>query len=93
MAKTCKTCAHWTKPNTETNYMVDSICTPLDPDTFRRMERGFEVRMCTMPTQTFCETPIERDSFGLTDGSEYMACLVTAEAFGCVRHTRLEVPA
>ena len=50
------------------------------------MDRGFEVRLCKMPTQTFCEAPVERNGFGLCDGSQYMAALATAEDFGCVRH-------
>ena len=82
--KTCKTCKHWQQPG-ESNYEKD-LCTPRDPDTYQPMDRGFYVRICKMPTQTFCESPVESNGFGLTDGSMYMAALATAEDFGCVRH-------
>ena len=64
------------------------MCRPLDQDTYEPMARGFEVRLCGHPSQTFCEAPVERDGFGLADGSEYMAVLATAEDFGCVRHEK-----
>lgn len=84
--KTCKTCKHWQAPQIHAHYREDAMCAPRDPDTYRPMDRGFTVRICMMPTQTFCEAPVERDGFGLADGSEYMAILATAEDFGCVRH-------
>lgn len=62
------------------------MCKPLDPDTHTPMVRGFEVRICQHPAQTMFEAPIEPNGFGVTDGSEYMAVLATAEEFGCVRH-------
>lgn len=62
------------------------MCNPTDEDTFQPKVIGYEVRMCRQPTQTFCETPVERNGFGLTDGSTYYAALATAEDFGCVRH-------
>ena len=83
---TCKTCVHWTKSAKKGSYAESSICVPLDPDTYKPMKRGFEVRLCKQPTQTFCEAPVERNGFALADGSEYMAMLATAEDFGCVRH-------
>lgn len=82
----CKTCKHWTKSKDEDSYMIQSMCSPIDQDTYEPMERGFETRICRQPTQTFCEAPVERDGFGLTDGSTYMAALATAEDFGCVKH-------
>lgn len=84
--ETCKTCNHWEKP-TEGNHRGRDLCTPRDPDTHKPMDRGFEVRLCGMPSQTFCESPIERNGFGLSDASEYFAVLATAEDFGCVRHS------
>jgi hypothetical protein len=66
------------------------MCEPLDPDTYEPMKRAFEVRLCKHPAQTFCEVPVERNGFGLFDGSEYMARLATAEEFGCVRHEPIE---
>jgi hypothetical protein len=82
---TCKTCKHWSKPK-ERDFKERDMCEPTDPDGFTPMDRGFEVRICSMPTQTFCESPVERNGFGLTDGSTYFAALATAEDFGCVRH-------
>ena len=82
---TCKTCTHWQKPGKD--YHAHSLCEPLDPENnFQPMQRGFECRVCKMPTQTFAEAPVERNGFGMVDGSEYYAVLVTAEDFGCVRH-------
>jgi len=83
---TCKTCKHWKEPEDKDNARADDLCTPRDPDTYEPMDRGFKVRICRMPTQTFCEAPVERNGFGLTDGSTYFAALATAEDFGCVRH-------
>lgn len=87
---TCKTCKHWTRPAEGEHPRVLDLCNASDPDIGKPMDRGFEVRRCAMPTQTFCEAPVERNGFGLTDGSEYMATLVTAEDFGCVRHETME---
>lgn len=83
--KTCKTCKHWKKPENE-DVRADQLCNAYDPDTYKPMERGFECRVCYMPTQTFAEAPIERNGFGMTDASEYYAVLVTADDFGCVGH-------
>ncbi len=91
---TCKTCKHWKTPEDSDSrgfgYQIyaDAMCRPLDQDTYEPMARGFEVRLCGHPSQTFCEAPVERDGFGLADGSEYMAVLATAEDFGCVRHEK-----
>lgn len=82
---TCKTCKHWAKPDGLFS-VGKALCTPIDPTTYMPMDRGFEVRICEMPTQTFCEAPVERNGFGLADGSTYLAVLATAEDFGCVRH-------
>jgi hypothetical protein len=84
--KTCKTCKHWTAPGERTSWNEECMCRPLDLDTGAPMQRGFEVRLCKQPSQTFCEAPVERNGFGLTDGSSYLAALATAEDFGCVRH-------
>ena len=88
--KTCKTCLHWKAPDEMENYRVDRMCHPVDPDTFEPMDRRFETRLCKMPTQTYFESPVERNGFGLTDGSTYYAALVTAEDFGCVRHEAVD---
>ena len=81
---TCKHCKFWVldKDACGTEQMM---CTPTDPDTCKPMVFDFEVRVCTHPSQTFCERPIERNGFGLADGSTYTAMLTTAEEFGCVR--------
>lgn len=88
---TCKTCAHWIDPDLSSNddYHVTSICKPWDADTNARMVTGIEVRMCRHPAQTFSERPVEKNGFGVVDGSEYYARLITAEDFGCVRHESL----
>lgn len=88
---TCKTCKHWRYPDAQDPggygwYGYDQLCRPIDPDTHEPMRRDFEVRLCRNPAQTFCESPVERNGFGLADGSEYRAVLATAEEFGCVRH-------
>lgn len=82
---TCKTCIHWTAAVFE-NYRENEICNPIDQNTYEPMNRGFKVRICRQPQQTFCESPVLRNGFGLTDGSNYMARLATAEDFGCVLH-------
>lgn len=82
---TCKTCKHWTVDNDHPGSH-DNIINPRDPDTLEPMATGFEVRECAHPAKTFYERPVERNGFGLCDGSEYFAALYTAEDFGCVRH-------
>jgi hypothetical protein len=82
----CKTCIHWQKPSGRDDLNAVYICKPVDPDTFEPMERGFEVRLCKHPSQTFAEAPIEDNGFGIADGSNYFACLATSENFGCVRY-------
>lgn len=77
----CKTCKHWRAPDTDERWRVAQLTRPIDPDTMEPMGVPFEVRECAHPAKTFFER-----GFGLLDGSEYMAALVTAEYFGCVRH-------
>lgn len=89
MIPACKTCAHWKAPPIDGPYEYDrhsQICNPTDPDTYEPMAMPFEVRLCRHPALTFCERPVERNGFGVADGSEYMAVFATAEDFGCVRH-------
>lgn len=82
----CATCKHWTAPgDNDLSYPSRSLCEPVDPDTYEPMNRGFAVRICKQPTQTFCEAPVESNGFALADGSDYFAVLATAEDFGCVR--------
>ena len=50
------------------------------------MALPFEVRVCKHPAQTFSERPVEANGFGVIDGSEYYARLITAEDFGCNRY-------
>ena len=86
--KTCSTCKHWLyKAVGEGRYApAQHVCTPIDPDTFKAMKLPFEVRRCLHPSKTFCERPVEANGFGVCDGSDYMAELVTGPEFGCVRH-------
>ena len=86
MCKTCKTCKHWADPGRKDTWNAELICKPKDPDTYESMIFPFEVRLCKHPAQTFAERPVESNGFGLVDGSEYYACLATAEDFGCVRY-------
>lgn len=81
---TCKTCKHWCLPTDSWN--ASSLCKPLDQDTYEPMQFKYEVRICKMPSQTFCERPMEANGFGLADASMYFAVLATGEEFGCVRH-------
>jgi hypothetical protein len=85
---TCKTCKHWTEPGDWGTKR--QMCTPLDPDTYKPMDRGFEVRICEHPEQTFCEAPVTANGFGVADGSTYLAMLATGQDFGCVRHETRE---
>ena len=83
--ETCKTCKHWLFSGVEYGPERD-LCAPVDPDTYEPMAMPFEVRACKHPALTFCERPVEANGFGVADGSEYMAILVTGPDFGCVRH-------
>ncbi len=80
--KLCKNCMHWL--DNEDDCVVNTK--PIDPDTYEPMVMPFEVRYCRHPKMTFCELPVEIDGFGVADGSEYRACLITSENFGCVRY-------
>ena len=83
----CKTCKHWQfDPDAEESWRVRGYCEPEDPDTSENMVMPFTVRECKHPALTFCERPVEQNGFGVADGSTYMACLLTAEDFGCVRY-------
>ncbi len=79
---TCETCKWWV-PSVED---WDGVYYPIDPDTYKPMVMPFEIRKCTHPAQTFCERPVERNGFGVADGSTYRAELFTGPDFGCVRH-------
>lgn len=80
--KRCISCRHWIATDPEEDWILH----PVDTDTWKRMELPFEVRECQHPAQTFCERPVERNGFGVADGSEYKARLFTGPDFGCVRH-------
>lgn len=81
--KTCKTCKWW---KVEGDH-EERWCDPHDyPSGARLLEGQHEVRVCHHDKQTFCETPMEKNGFGVADGSTYIALLITAEDFGCVRH-------
>jgi len=54
------------------------------------MAMPFEVRECRHPSLVYFERPVERDGFGVSDGSNYWAGLFTAEDFGCIRHASQE---
>jgi hypothetical protein len=83
----CKTCKHWgLDADSDDEWQAGPYCKPIDPDTYKPMETRFTVRRCKNPALTFCERPVERNGFGVADGSTFMAVLVTAEDFGCVRH-------
>lgn len=77
----CKTCRYW-------QYSADDdyICRPLDEDTYEPKKMPFEVKECTHPGLVRFERTVEINGFCMTDGSDYKACLFTAEEFGCVRH-------
>ena len=86
----CKTCAHWAVPlkgaQGGDDYIAAVVITPYDIDSGQDMAMPFEVRICAHPAQTRYERPVETNGFGVIDGSEYYARLITAEDFGCVRH-------
>jgi hypothetical protein len=82
----CQTCRHWQFDEKKDYGYEERICRPQDPDTYQPMEMPWEVRICKHPQKTFVERPVERNGFGLVDGSEYRAALVTGPDFGCVRH-------
>lgn len=83
---TCKTCKHWIAPTNNDSSHAQYICYPIDPDTYQRMDRGFESRLCKAPSQTLFESPVQANSFALTDGSDYMVAFSTGQDFGCVLH-------
>lgn len=80
----CKTCNHWKTPSK--NHVKMGMCRCYDPITFEDINPPFEVRICEHPSKRFCDRPLEKNGFALADASDYFACLVTAEDFGCVRH-------
>lgn len=84
--RSCKTCLHWKNPDHQDHYNATQACSPFDPDTYQPMQRGFEVKICKHPAQTFNESLVEDNGFGVVDGSGYSACLATSENFGCIRY-------
>lgn len=86
---TCKTCRHWIKPGGNDHY-GQAVCDPQDPDSFEPMDRTFETRTCTHPSQARFEAPVAANSFALTDASNFYAVLATGEDFGCRLHQALE---
>ena len=90
--KTCKTCVHW-KADKEAYERGDSLVLPYHPGTYERCRTeeevvkifGHAVRYCKNPKVVFFQRP-EHNAAAVVDGSEYMACLLTAEDFGCVLH-------
>lgn len=78
---TCKTCDFWEGKDTVTN--------PDDPDTYEPMAFDFEVRLCGHPELTLFERPMDAYGFGVCDGSGFRAVFMTAENFGCIRHSAI----
>lgn len=85
---TCKTCKHWITPDED--WDEKQVADYRDPKTLEPITPPFEVRICKHPAKRFCQRPVEKDGFAVSDGmSNYFACLATAEEFGCVRHEAL----
>lgn len=82
---TCKTCTHWKVAESD-EWTDQQMTQPVDPDTDEPMVFEFEVRVCKHPSKTFMERPVEKNGFGIADGSHYKAVFVTSEDYGCVRH-------
>lgn len=92
---TCKTCKWWTK-STETKdggYRYgDDLVDPKYPHpcSNKPFPVEFEVRYCDHPRKMFAERPIDSNGFATIDASTYTAELMTAENFGCVRHSAVD---
>ena len=86
----CKTCKWWGIEGQYDSWRVSQITDPKDPDTFEKMDMPFLVKECGNPKLHRFERTTERDGFCITDGSEYLALLATAEDFGCVKHEAKE---
>lgn len=83
MTGRCATCRHWgINDHGDGRWFTN----PDDPDTCLPMAMPFQVKTCLHPALLFCERPLERNGFAVSDGSGYMAYFMTAEDFGCVRH-------
>lgn len=90
MTQTCKTCKHWQEGK---DFPECNITRPVHPGTVTRVKDeaeavavfGYAVRECSHPKVLFFQRP-EIDGATVCDGSEYAACLLTAEQFGCVLH-------
>ena len=76
----CADCAHW-KLDIDRH---DTICRPVDFDTWLPMEMPFEVRECVNPRLIKFERPLDPDGVSVSDGSDYMARLCTGQEFGCL---------
>lgn len=83
----CKTCKWWVLE--EDNYAVD-LCQPTKWPQGTPLQVEFDVRECKHPHLLFCERPLETNGFAVVDGSQFFAGFVTAENFGCVRHSSID---
>lgn len=78
--KTCKDCAFWENYNDYHGQIEE----PIDPDTYRPMDIGFDVKACKSDNITIFERNPNRDGVSLTDGSQYYARMFTGPDYGCV---------
>ena len=84
--KFCKTCKWWGIESCDESWKVMGITGPMDPDTMEKMDMPFLVKECGNPKLHRFERTTEKDGFCITDGSNYLALLATAEEFGCIKH-------
>ena len=86
--KICKNCKFWSKEKQHERY--DKIMIPFDPVTYDDLTEeetinlfGYLAGYCVNDKIVFFQRP-EINGAAVCDGSEYKACLITGEKFGCV---------
>jgi hypothetical protein len=83
----CSTCRHWDRSE---DVRCQSLIHPDHPDTYKALTEqeivkfhGHLLGQCKHPKLLFFNYP-EKGAAAVVDGSQYMAALITSEAFGCV---------
>lgn len=90
---TCATCNFWRLPGNRCDWRAQDLIFPPHPvtgicatdETANAAVWGHRVRLCTAPGVLFYQRPAA-DGAAMVDGSEYQACLITGEQFGCTLH-------
>ena len=86
----CKDCKHWKMPPDNEYWGAYELAMPQIPPDYEHIKDekeqrelfGYAIKYCRSPKLLFYQRP-DKDGACVADGSQYRACMITGEDFGC----------